>query len=160
MDWIGNRVQPRCAAWVETVEAQLASGKTDGLWRDRTPWWEEVKRCVESDHVPNRSEGWNHPVASSYLSSGEPQSLSSMFVFNSNICSVDYCCEPPTSIAGIAFTSHRISSLGGYCLPPLFSHCPSVRLTVVRSDVGTCCHIVTFNLISFRPPERNHFSMQ
>ncbi|TCD62768.1 hypothetical protein EIP91_006412 [Steccherinum ochraceum] len=73
MDWIGNRVQPRCAAWVETVEA--ASDAGDGPWKDRTPWWEEVKRCVESDHVPNRSEGWNHPVAMSTAAVNPLQAL-------------------------------------------------------------------------------------
>lgn len=63
MDWIASRVGARCAKWVEMVEAHNASGKADGPWKDRTPWWEEVKRCVEGDCVPTRTEGWNHPVA-------------------------------------------------------------------------------------------------
>ena len=33
-------------------------------WRASAAWWEEVKRCVEGDHVPSKTEGWNHPVAS------------------------------------------------------------------------------------------------
>ncbi|KAG6878643.1 hypothetical protein C0993_001166 [Termitomyces sp. T159_Od127] len=28
-----------------------------------TPWWDELRRCVEGDHVPSKTEGWNHPVA-------------------------------------------------------------------------------------------------
>lgn len=66
MDWIASRVSSRCAKWIEMVEAHIASGKADGPWKDRTPWWEEVKRCVEGDCTPSRIEGWNHPVA------GEP----------------------------------------------------------------------------------------
>ena len=62
MDWIGARVATRAARWVELVEA--AKDDKDSPWRTRTPWWEEVKRCVEGDHVPSKTEGWNHPVAS------------------------------------------------------------------------------------------------
>ena len=62
MDWIGTRVGGRCARWIELVEATPPPGK-EGPWKGRTPWWEEVKRCIEGDNVPNRMEGWNHPVA-------------------------------------------------------------------------------------------------
>ena len=72
MDWIGTRVGARSARWVELVEATPPPGK-ENPWKDRTPWWEEVKRCVEGDHVPNRVEGWNHPVAG--MSSIEVQSI-------------------------------------------------------------------------------------
>jgi len=34
----------------------------------RTLWWEEVRKCVEGDWTPSRSEGWNHPVASMLVS--------------------------------------------------------------------------------------------
>lgn len=45
--------------------------KTDGRYALRTPWWDEIRRCAEGDHVPSKVEGWNHPVASaSYLLSG------------------------------------------------------------------------------------------
>ncbi|PSS37571.1 hypothetical protein PHLCEN_2v587 [Hermanssonia centrifuga] len=66
MDWIGARVATRCARWVDMVESDATSGQDDISWDDKTPWWDEVKRCVESDHVPNRVEGWNHPVAIVY----------------------------------------------------------------------------------------------
>ncbi|GBE78241.1 hypothetical protein SCP_0111240 [Sparassis crispa] len=62
MDWMAARIAGRCSRWVDLMESQAASSK-DSVWRDRTPWWEEVKRCVEGDHVPNSMEGWNHPVA-------------------------------------------------------------------------------------------------
>lgn len=29
----------------------------------RTPWWEDLRRCVEGEWTPSRWEGWNHPVA-------------------------------------------------------------------------------------------------
>ncbi|GJE87623.1 ER-golgi trafficking TRAPP I complex 85 kDa subunit-domain-containing protein [Phanerochaete sordida] len=61
LDWIGSRVAARSARWVELVEKR---GRDDGAWR--TPWWDEVRRCVEGDLVPSRYEGWNHPTAVIY----------------------------------------------------------------------------------------------
>ncbi|KAI0361180.1 hypothetical protein OH77DRAFT_1417397 [Trametes cingulata] len=61
MDWMGSRISQRCQKWVDMLETPSAEGAK--MWRDRTPWWEEVKRCVEGDHVPSSSEGWNHPVS-------------------------------------------------------------------------------------------------
>lgn len=114
MDWIGSRVQIRCASWVELFEKQSSLVPSEGPWKDRTPWWEEVKRCVESDHVPNRFEGWNHPVASSYLSFNELDTmlLSSVYISNSNICSFYYCRKSITSIARAAVTTNRLSTMG------------------------------------------------
>ncbi|KAJ7630805.1 ER-golgi trafficking TRAPP I complex 85 kDa subunit-domain-containing protein [Roridomyces roridus] len=54
LDWIGARIGKRCSKWLEDL------GEKETL---RTPWWDELKRCVEGDHVPSRAEGWNHPVA-------------------------------------------------------------------------------------------------
>lgn len=62
MDWIGSRVASQSARWIEVVES--AAAREDSPFKTRTPWWDEVKRCVEGDVVPNRMEGWNHPVAS------------------------------------------------------------------------------------------------
>lgn len=56
LDWIGSRVAARSARWVDIVERKAGRD-------DKTPWWEEVKRCIEGDNVPNRYEGWSHPVA-------------------------------------------------------------------------------------------------
>ncbi|KAK0478294.1 ER-golgi trafficking TRAPP I complex 85 kDa subunit-domain-containing protein [Armillaria novae-zelandiae] len=57
LDWIGERIGRRCAKWVEDIQKL---GEKDG---SRTPWWDEVRRCVEGNHVPSRTETWNHPVA-------------------------------------------------------------------------------------------------
>lgn len=70
MDWIAARVSSRSARWVEAVNSKEGM---NGIWRERTPWWEEVKRCVEGDHVPSSDEGWNHPVAR--------ESLHILFIF-------------------------------------------------------------------------------
>ncbi|KDQ30937.1 hypothetical protein PLEOSDRAFT_1027421, partial [Pleurotus ostreatus PC15] len=56
IDWISARISKQCSKWVEDAEA-LSDAST------RTPWWDDVKRCAEGDHVPNRMEGWNHPVS-------------------------------------------------------------------------------------------------
>ncbi|KAI0788537.1 ER-golgi trafficking TRAPP I complex 85 kDa subunit-domain-containing protein [Abortiporus biennis] len=61
IEWVSSRVGARCAKWVDLVES---SG--DGYWKERMPWWDEMKRCIEGDHVPNKHEGWNHPVAVIY----------------------------------------------------------------------------------------------
>jgi hypothetical protein len=65
LDWIGERISHRCAKWVEDVEKLAASsgGDNDAQELARTPWWDEVKRCAEGDHIPSRTEGWNHPVS-------------------------------------------------------------------------------------------------
>ncbi|KAJ7125714.1 ER-golgi trafficking TRAPP I complex 85 kDa subunit-domain-containing protein [Mycena crocata] len=57
LDWIGARISKRCTKWLEDMEK---SGEKDPI---RTPWWDELKRCAEGDHVPSKAEGWNHPVA-------------------------------------------------------------------------------------------------
>jgi trafficking protein particle complex subunit 8 len=57
IDWISGRINKRCSRWVEEIDKL---GDKEIL---RTPWWDEVKRCVEGDHVPSKTEGWNHPVA-------------------------------------------------------------------------------------------------
>ena len=57
IDWISARINKECSRWVEGIERL---GDKEII---RTPWWDEVKRCVEGDHVPSKTEGWNHPVA-------------------------------------------------------------------------------------------------
>ncbi|KAF8078759.1 ER-golgi trafficking TRAPP I complex 85 kDa subunit-domain-containing protein [Lyophyllum atratum] len=57
IDWIGARINKRCAKWTEDLE-KLSDKDTH-----RTPWWDELRRCTEGDHVPSKTEAWNHPVA-------------------------------------------------------------------------------------------------
>ncbi|KAF9527818.1 ER-golgi trafficking TRAPP I complex 85 kDa subunit-domain-containing protein [Crepidotus variabilis] len=67
VDWMSERIGRRCAGWVEGVERDENSGggSSSSSTRDavRTPWWDELRRCVEGDYVPSRVEGWNHPMA-------------------------------------------------------------------------------------------------
>ncbi|KAG0696032.1 ER-golgi trafficking TRAPP I complex 85 kDa subunit-domain-containing protein [Suillus ampliporus] len=57
IDWIGARISKRCAKWVDDFE------KMQDRDAARTPWWDELRRCAEGDHVPARDEGWNHPMS-------------------------------------------------------------------------------------------------
>ncbi|KIK70846.1 hypothetical protein GYMLUDRAFT_235261 [Collybiopsis luxurians FD-317 M1] len=57
VDWIGSRISIRCAQWVEDMD------KLAGKQPARLPWWEELKRCLEGDHFPSKTETWNHPAA-------------------------------------------------------------------------------------------------
>ncbi|KAG6862432.1 hypothetical protein C0995_011872 [Termitomyces sp. Mi166 len=57
IDWIGARINKRCAKWTEDL------AKFNDKDSHRTPWWDELRRCTEGDHVPSKTEGWNHPVA-------------------------------------------------------------------------------------------------
>jgi hypothetical protein len=84
IDWISERIAKNCSSWLgaaEGIDLSTSSstrggdaGSGSGLrivndapnpapvsWR--TPWWHEVRRCAEGERVPNRTEGWNHPVA-------------------------------------------------------------------------------------------------
>ncbi|KAI0271395.1 ER-golgi trafficking TRAPP I complex 85 kDa subunit-domain-containing protein [Gloeopeniophorella convolvens] len=64
IDWISARISTRCSKWVEDWEhGGAAAAENDRANNPRTPWWNEVRHCVEGDHIPSKSEGWNHPVA-------------------------------------------------------------------------------------------------
>lgn len=74
---------------------------------DRTPWWEEVKRCVEGEHVPNRFEGWNHPVAGAYLVFylTLQTELDALCLIYSDLCSVYISGEPTAGSTRYAYTT-------------------------------------------------------
>ncbi|KAG6818052.1 hypothetical protein H0H87_009207 [Tephrocybe sp. NHM501043] len=57
IDWISARINKRCAKWTDDLS------KSTDKHSHRTPWWDELRRCTEGDHVPSKSEGWNHPVS-------------------------------------------------------------------------------------------------
>ena len=66
VDWISARVARKSARWVdevERVENELGKSSADVP----TPWWDEVKRCAEGNHIPMKSESWNHPTSSSSI---------------------------------------------------------------------------------------------
>ena len=57
LDWITSRINHRCLKWVQDMERVP---EKDAV---RTPWWDELRRCIEGEFVPSKFEGWNHPVA-------------------------------------------------------------------------------------------------
>jgi hypothetical protein len=69
LDWITARISHRCAKWVQEIEKV---GDKDAV---RTPWWDELRRCIEGDSVPSKFEGWNHPVARTLFSSFKSSSF-------------------------------------------------------------------------------------
>ncbi|CAE7231072.1 unnamed protein product [Rhizoctonia solani] len=76
LDWMSSRVSHRAGAWVqEAGERPLNLGK-------EMKWWEDIRLCTEGDIAPNRTEGWNHPVAlilaTSTMASNPLQSISNL----------------------------------------------------------------------------------
>lgn len=65
IDWIGERITKQCAHWLKELDAHPDRYST------RTPWWDELSRCAEGDHLPSKYDGWNHPL------SGQSHQLSS-----------------------------------------------------------------------------------
>lgn len=55
LDWISARLKHRAAKWIDEL-----SGTAE-------PWWDELRKCVNGDFIPNRAEAWNHPAASMSL---------------------------------------------------------------------------------------------
>ncbi|TEB39007.1 hypothetical protein FA13DRAFT_1724958 [Coprinellus micaceus] len=65
LDWMTSRINKRCEEWVRDMEERgerelLKVAEEDRL---RTPWWDELRRCAEGDFVPDKVEGWNHPIS-------------------------------------------------------------------------------------------------
>ncbi|KAH8102427.1 ER-golgi trafficking TRAPP I complex 85 kDa subunit-domain-containing protein [Cristinia sonorae] len=142
MDWIGNRVQPRCATWVELVQSHIAAG--EGPWKDRTPWWEEVKRCVESDHVPSRAEGWNHPVAIIYaVSTAAPNPLQALQELHTRM--IDF---PPW--VDVAFL--RYSLIVHPSNSPLSESIAESLFNAVKKQYGLHTYLLPLSLPTSPPP--------
>lgn len=63
LDWMSVRIGKRCEKWVQDIEERGEATTARPGDRLRTPWWDELRRCAEGDIVPEKDEGWNHPVA-------------------------------------------------------------------------------------------------
>ena len=58
IDWIGDRITRQCAHWLKELD------DNPDRYSSRTPWWDELARCAEGDHLPSKYDGWNHPLSS------------------------------------------------------------------------------------------------
>lgn len=67
IDWIGDRITKQSPHWLNELDSHPDRYST------RTPWWDELSRCAEGDHVPSKYDGWNHPLSSqSHYPSSHP----------------------------------------------------------------------------------------
>ncbi|KAF8445809.1 ER-golgi trafficking TRAPP I complex 85 kDa subunit-domain-containing protein [Boletus edulis BED1] len=57
IDWIGERITKQCDLWLKEVDDH------PDRYAARTPWWDELARCAEGDHLPSKHDGWNHPLS-------------------------------------------------------------------------------------------------
>lgn len=112
IDWISARVSRRCAKWVDDWEhagAPVAEKEADMKYR--TPWWEELKRCVQGDHVPSTIEGWNHPVSGAFNLGLTRKACLLDLGFSDSRC-VYYVTESFTSTCPASYQTPGFSCLG------------------------------------------------
>jgi hypothetical protein len=136
IDWISARISRRCAKWLEDwerIEAATAEkDKGNGL---RTPWWNELRHCVEGDHVPSKYEGWNHPAASVCFScqcssrTASPQSL------YSHVGCIYYASQSVVYLGATARSSIRVAFMGRQHTFALLADRPSEEFSTVRRRV-------------------------
>lgn len=68
IDWIGERIAKQCAHWLSELDHPARH-------TTRTPWWDELCRCVEGDHLPSKYDAWNHPLSSPSHCPSSPSTL-------------------------------------------------------------------------------------
>jgi hypothetical protein len=124
MDWISARISSRCAKWLEDWEqVEAAAAQNDRASNLRTPWWNELRHCVDGDHIPSKFEGWNHPVASACFSyTGQVQGPEHL---HSRIRRVYYVVQSSTDFGTAARSSFRTAFMGGQHTSTVFADRPS-----------------------------------
>lgn len=103
IDWIGARINQKSLKWVEIMDKSKSEGYT-------TPWWEELKKCSEGNHIPAKHEGWNHPVAGLLFSSTNLPPI--LILHGSCVCCVYQRREPATSLARSTLEAKRAAIMG------------------------------------------------
>jgi hypothetical protein len=133
IDWISARISSRCARWLEDWErVETAAAENDRANIPKTPWWNEVRQCVEGDHIPSKYEGWNHPVASvCFLYQSWLRIASSQYHY-SRIGCVHHVAQSTTDFGTAAFTHFRTPVMGGQYTFTVLSDRPSGNLSLVR----------------------------
>ena len=118
LDWITARITHRSAKWVQDLEKM---GDKDAV---RTPWWDELRRCVEGDLFPSKFEAWNHPVARTPFS---PSTVSPFDMLLSHTCCIYYRTQSTPSYYHSAFANYTIPTMGRHQLLAIHRNYPSPR---------------------------------
>ena len=136
IDWISARISSRCVRWLEEWErVEAAAAENDRANNLRTPWWNEVRQCVEGDHIPSKYEGWNHPVASVCFLYQSCLRVESAKHHYSRIGRIHHAAQPTTDFGATTFSLFRTPIMGGqYTSTVLVGH-PSGNFSLVRRGV-------------------------
>jgi hypothetical protein len=136
IDWISARVSSRCVRWLEDWErVEVAAAENDRTNNLRTPWWIDVRQCVEGDHIPSKYEGWNHPVASvcflyhPQLHAESPQNR------YSRTGRVYYAAQSTADFGAAAFSPFRTPVMGGQHTFTVLADHPPGEFSLVRRGV-------------------------
>ncbi|KAG5340621.1 hypothetical protein C0989_001063 [Termitomyces sp. Mn162] len=132
IDWIGARINKRCAKWTDDTDSH------------RSPWWDELRRCIEGDHVPSKTEGWNHPVALILaVSTTAPNPLQAVAALHSRVLEL-----PPwvdTNILRYTLIIHPENS-------PLSNDEAGALFNAVKKQYGLHSYLLPLSLPTPPPP--------
>ena len=135
IDWISARISSRCVKWLEDWERMEAAAAEKDKASLRTPWWNDLRHCVEGDHIPSKYEAWNHPVASvcfpcqSCSSTERPQSI------YSRVGCFHHAAQSVADLGATARSINRAAFVGGQYTSALFADRPSGEFSFVKRRV-------------------------
>jgi hypothetical protein len=133
IDWISARVSSRCAKWLEDWErVEAAAAEKDKGNNPRTPWWNDLRHCVEGDHVPSKYEGWNHPVASVCFPCLSCSRTESPQILYSRVGCFYYAAKSVVDLGATARSLIRVAFMGGQYTFALFADRPSEEFSFVK----------------------------
>jgi hypothetical protein len=155
IDWISERITRQCSSWVDALDRERSGGSkfaavkgedagagaglrvvdeappTIPSTSPRTPWWDDVKRCVEGDCVPTRTEGWNHPTSSMCICSFLYTVLLKLVSWPSHYSYIDQCTQSTAVHYHTELSSFRAACVGRPNSFPIYRGYPSRRFTLV-----------------------------
>lgn len=134
IDWIGDRITRQCTHWLKELDDD------PDRYATRTPWWDELARCAEGDHLPSKYDGWNHPLSSQ----SHDCALSPTHNLASHSSRIYHSSQPIAGYHDTPFSYIGISLLGRHNPPPLHTDRTYQRISSVRRRVR---HSVSFLLI-------------
>ncbi|KAF8634497.1 hypothetical protein AX15_000933 [Amanita polypyramis BW_CC] len=138
LDWIGARVNRHCVKWVQDVEN---SPEKDSL---RAPWWDDLRRCAEGEHIPSKTEGWNHPMAIILaVSTTAPNPLQAITALHSK--ALDFPLWVDTTLFRYTLIIHPRNS-------PLSDEEAGALFNAVKKQYGLHSYLLPLDLPSPTPP--------